>query len=209
MPTQLEGDLHDRLKKIMEMEKQGEIMVTKDLPKGTVEYKVQDGYFEGNGVFFNPKSNNRFSLSDKSKWPMYVADSPHTALKESFQGEGFIDRSDFENSYMAEIQLEKDVKVIDLKLLAQHLNYPIGDLMAPKCVYEITQALAKEMSDYAIGCEYLSRHTGASCTVFWSDKAEGDGSLSTISVTPLKEYEHKGKTAKQILKSECNIQVTG
>lgn len=209
MIIQFEGDLHDRIKKIMDLEDQGDIQVTKVIPEGTGYYKLQDEYHDGNGVFFNPNSNNRFSLSDKSKGPMYLADSPHTACSEFFQDEEFIDRSDFEVNCMAEITTKKPLKVFDETRLAPHLNLAVGDLMGTKAVYPFTQELAKELSQHADGLEYLSRHTGKPCVVLWSDKVDGDDIVSTESVTPLHQYKHQGKTAKQILKSECNLKIAG
>ena len=61
----------------------------------------------------------------------------------------------------------------------------------------------------ADGVEYLSRHTGKPCLAIWSDKEDGDGILSTASVTPLSQYEHRGRTARQILKADCNIRIAG
>ncbi|MFA1240838.1 RES family NAD+ phosphorylase [Serratia odorifera] len=209
MDLKYEGDLHDRLNDIMHLEDQGEIAVTKVIPAGTGYYKLQAEYHDGNGVYFNPKSNNRFSLSDQSKWPMYLADSPHTACSEFFQDEEFIDRSDFETNCMAEITTERPLKVFDLTLLSPHLGLAVGDLMAPKATYPLTQGLATEMAQHADGVEYLSRYTGKPCIALWSDKVDGDGILSTASVTPLSQYEHRGRTARQILKAVCNIRIAG
>lgn len=209
MTSEYEGDLHDRLMEIMELEDQGEIQVTKVIPEGSGYFKIQDQYHDGNGVYFNPHSDNRFSLSDKSKWPMYMADSPHTACSEFFQDEEFIDRSDFETNCMAEITTERPLKVFDLKRLAPHLGLPIGDLMAPKATYPLTQQLAMEMSQHADGVEYLSRHSGSPCLAIWSNQEGGDGLLSTASVTTLSQYEHQGKSARQILRTECNVRITG
>ncbi|MDJ0044591.1 RES domain-containing protein [Pantoea ananatis] len=209
MASEYEGDLHDRLNEIMDLEDQGEIQVTKVIPEGSVYFKIQDQYHDGNGVYFNPHSDNRFSLSDKSKWPMYMADSPHTAGSEFFQDEKFIDRADFETNCMAEITTEQPLKVFDLIRLSPHLRWPVGDLMAPKATYPLTQQLAKEMSQYADGVEYLSRHSGKPCLAIWSDMEDGDGLLSTSSVTALSEYEHQGKSARQILRTECNVRITG
>lgn len=209
MDITFEGDLHERLIEIINLEQAGKIQVRKDLAIGSTYFKLQPEYYNGNGIFFNPESENRFSLSDKSKWPMYLADSPHTALSESHQGESFIDRSDFETNCMAEISTVKSLRVFDATRLAPHLRLTVGDLMGPKAVYSFTQELAKELSKYADGLEYLSRHTGKTCVVLWSDVVDGGGILSTVSVTPLNQYEYQGKSAKQILKAECNIQVVG
>ncbi|RAT10780.1 MULTISPECIES: RES family NAD+ phosphorylase [Lonsdalea] len=207
MNLQLEGDPHDRVVVIMNQEEQGKLQVTKVTQPPPVLYKVQDGLYDGNGVFFNLRSLNRFSLSDQSKGTIYLGDSPYTALKESFQGEEFIEPGDLERYYMAEIEISHPLKVIDLKLLAQHLNVSVADLMGPSMIYPQTQILATAMSKHVDGCEYLSRHTGDPCLVLWSDKTDGGGMLSTKSVTPLSCYQYKGKTAKQILEEKCNIRI--
>ena len=81
--------------------------------------------------------------------------------------------------------------------------------MAPKTTNPLTQELAKEMAHHADGVEYLSRRTGKPCLAIWSDKEDGDGILLTASVTPLSQYEHRGRTARQILKADCNIRIAG
>lgn len=78
----------------MDLEKEGEIQLTKEV--GNTYYKMQDSYYDGNGVFFNQK-RNCFSLSDKSKGPQYLAESLYTACHEFYQEEEFIDRSVFRN----------------------------------------------------------------------------------------------------------------
>lgn len=209
MCLKYEGDLREKVNNLMDLEKEGEIQVTKVIEAGNTYYKMQDSYYDGNGVFFNQKSENRFSLSDKSKGPQYLAESPHTACHEFYQEEEFIDRSDFETNCMAEIKVERDLRVFDETMLAPHLKIAVGDLMGPKTAYPVTQRLATELSQHADGLEYLSRHTGKPCVVLWSDHENGDGILSTLTVTPLKDYSHNGKTGKNILKSQCNIQITG
>lgn len=94
---------------------------------------------------------------------------------------------------MAEITTERPLKVFDLTRLGPHLRQPVGDLMAPKATYPLTQELATEMAQHADGVEYLSRHTGKPCLALWSDKVDGDGILPTASVTPLSQYEHRGE----------------
>lgn len=209
MIIEYEGNLHDRLTKIMGLEDQGKLRVTKLIAAGAGYYKLQDQYYGGKGVFFNPNSENRFSLPDKSKWPMYLAESPHTACSEFYQNEEFIDRSDFTTNCMVEISVQKPLKVFDETRLAPHLRISVGDLMGPRSVYIFTQKLSKALADHADGLEYLSRHNGQPCVVLWSDKLDGGGILLTTSVTRLSKYEHQGKTARQILKSECNLRITG
>lgn len=209
MIIEYEDILHDRLKEIMGLEAQGELRVTKLISVGAGYYKLQDQHYGGNGVFFNPNSENRFSLFDKSKWPIYLAESPHTAFSEFYQDEEFIDYSDFTTNCMVEISVQKPLKVFDETRLAPHLRISVGDLMGPRSVYIFTQKLSKVLAEHADGLEYLSRHNGQPCVVLWSDKLDGGGILLTTSVTRLNQYEHQGKTARQILKSECNLRITG
>ncbi|WPS59303.1 RES family NAD+ phosphorylase (plasmid) [Aeromonas dhakensis] len=202
-----EGNLNEKIKDIVSLEGNGEIVVSKTIKVGSTFFKMQDKYYDGNGVFFNQTSENRFSLSDKSKGPQYLADSPHTACHELYQEEKFIDHSDFETNCMAVLKVERDLRVFDETRLAPHLGIAVGDLMGPKAAYPFTQELAKELSQHADGLEYLSRHTGKPCVVLWSDQIDGQGMLSTESVTPLKDFSHEGQTAKDILKSQCGIRI--
>jgi hypothetical protein len=209
MFIKFEGNLNEAVTGIVSLEEKGELMVRKTIEIDSSYFKMQDGFYSGNGVFFNQKSENRFSLSDKSKGPQYLADSPHTACHEFYQEEKFIDRSDFETDCMAVIKVERELRVFDETMLAPHLGIAIGDLMGPKTAYPFTQELAKVLSQHADGLEYLSRHTGKPCVVLWSNQEDGQGMLSTESVTPLKDYSHKGQTARNILKSKCGISITG
>lgn len=208
MSSLFEGNLNDKITEIVAAATTGEIQVISELEQDSVWYKLQAESFGNNGVFFNPESNNRFSLSDGSKSPMYMADSPHTACNEFYQEEKFIDRDDFNNNCMAEIRIEQPLRVFDEKKLAPHLGVAVGDLMGPKAAYDFTQELAKELSHHADGLVYLSRHTGDPCLVLWSDSVDGNGLVSTVSVTRLCDYSHEGTSAKEILKSQLGIRVT-
>ncbi|WLV39293.1 RES family NAD+ phosphorylase [Morganella morganii] len=192
----------------MAAETAGDISVTTALQPGMIYYKLQAERFGDNGVFFNPAGNNRFSLPDHSKFPMYMADSPHTACHEFYQEEKFIAQDDFRRNCMAEIRIMRAVRVFDEKKLAPHLGVAVGDLMGPKSRYCYTQALAKSLSFCADGLIYLSRYTGDPCLVLWSDSTDGNGMVTTDSVTPLCRYRHNGMTAKQILKAQLNIRLT-
>ncbi|MDX6917791.1 RES domain-containing protein [Pectobacterium carotovorum] len=207
MGTLFGGNLHEKIKSLVAAEDASELQVTEVIEQDTVYYKLQAESFGGNGVYFNPDSNNRFSLSDNSKSPMYMANSPHTSCHEFYQEEKFIDQSDFTTNCMAEIRVERPLRVFDERLLAPLLGVAVGDLMGPKTVYADTQQLAKELSQHADGLTYLSRHTGFPCVVLWSEDVTGAGMVSTDSVTPLSEYTHNGKTGKEILKSQLGILV--
>ncbi|EOV8839295.1 RES family NAD+ phosphorylase [Cronobacter dublinensis] len=208
MTTYTVEELHDQLKTIIANEENGDCKVRYDLPSVPF-FKVQPGFFSGNGVHFNFNSNNRFSLKDKSKGVLYLALTPQTALKESFQEEVTIDLQDLKIYCMAELQATRNLKIFDVRALALLLKIPVGDLMGPKePVYPHTQQLAQLLAQYADGMLYLSRHTGKECIVLWSDSVNGGGCLDTKSVISLNEYSHNGKSAKQILKSELNIGVT-
>ncbi|EGT4277847.1 RES domain-containing protein [Cronobacter sakazakii] len=200
-------DLHEQIKAVIACEEKGDCKVRIDLPHSPF-YKMQDGFYGGNGVYFNNKSCTRFSLKNKSKGVMYLALTPHTALKEFFQDEEVIARQDFEQNCMAELTATRSLTVFDVSALALQLKIPVGDLMGPKePVYPFTQLLAQVLSPYADGMIYLSRHTGKECIVLWSDSVDGGGCLDTTSVTSLSKYSHNGKSAKQILKSELAILV--
>ncbi|QXX85217.1 RES family NAD+ phosphorylase (plasmid) [Providencia sp. R33] len=207
MSIKYEGNLNEKINELVSAEGRGELQVRKAIAENCEYFKVQAESYGGNGVHFNKTSTNRFSLSDHAKGVMYIADSPHTALNEFYQEDKFIDQSDFTNNCIAEIQIARPIVVFEETALAPHIGVPVGDLMGPKTVYNVTQQLAKELSKHADGLEYLSRHTGNKCVVLWSVQEDGNGMVTSKSVTPLKEYSHKGKTAKEILKSQLNIKV--
>lgn len=207
--TLFTGDLHNVVAQIFASAENTYCQFVKEMVVDTDFYKVQDQYHGGNGINFNFKAENRFSLASKSKGVMYLATTPHTGLKEYYQDYEFIDtEEDLELNCMAEIQAARTIKIIDLADLALLLKTALGDLMGPKAVYADTQLLAEVLSNYADGMEYLSRYTGKPCIALWSDAADGNGMLKNISVTPLTEYSHNGISAKQILKSKLNYNVT-
>ncbi|EGT0669068.1 RES family NAD+ phosphorylase (plasmid) [Citrobacter freundii] len=207
--TLFKEDLHNVVAQIFARVDNTYCQIVKEMAVDTVFYKVQDQYHGGNGINFNLKANNRFSLISKSKGVMYLATTPHTGLKEYYQEYEFIDiEEDLELNCMAEIQAARTIKIIDLAVLAPLLKVALGDLMGPKAVYEDTQLLAEVLSNYADGMEYLSRHTGKPCIALWSDAVDGNGMLENLSVKPLSEYSYNGMSAELILKYQLNYKIT-
>lgn len=191
---------------LMSAQLNNKLIVMKLILPGTVYYKLQAQEYGGKGVYYNPDSNTRFSLSDRSKGVQYLAESPHTACQEFYQQEKFIGYNDYITNCMAEIRVMRHVCVFDETLLAPHLGIAVGDLMAPKkTAYAYTQRLATALASYADGLEYLPRYTGKPCVVLWSNCVEGNGTLSTDSVIPLCHYKQNGRTAKEILKYQLGI----
>jgi len=202
-------DLHNVVAQIFASAENTYCQIVKEMAADTDFYKVQDQYHGGNGINFNFKASNRFSLISKSKGVMYLATTAHTGLKEFYQEYDFIDaEDDLGINCMAEIQAARTINIVDLAALAPLLKTAIGDLMGPKTVYADTQLLAEVLSNYADGMEYLSRHTGKPCIALWSDAADGNGMLKNLSVTPLTEFSLNGQSAEQILKSQLNYLVT-
>lgn len=202
-------DLHNVVSPIFASAENTYCQIVKDMVVDTDFYKVQDQYHGGNGINFNFKAANRFSLASKSKGVMYLATTPHTGLKEFYQEYKFIDtEDDLSINCMAVIQAARTIKIVDLAALAPLLKTALGDLMGPQTVYADTQKLADVLSKYADGMEYLSRHTGKPCIALWSDAVDGNGMLKNHSVTPLTEYTHNGMSAQQILKSQLNYKIT-
>lgn len=202
-------DLHNVVSQIFASAENTYCQIVKDMAADTDFYKVQDQYHGGNGINFNFKAANRFSLTSKSKGVMYLATTPHTGLKEFYQEYEFIDtEDDLCINCMAVIQAARTIKIVDLAALAPLLKTALGDLMGPQTVYADTQKLADVLSKYADGMEYLSRHTGKPCIALWSDAVDGNGMLKNHSVTPLIEYTHNGMSAQQMLKSQLNYKIT-
>ncbi|MCF9047373.1 RES family NAD+ phosphorylase [Acinetobacter nectaris] len=213
MLTKLEDVLKSKtLDKVLAGEEQGLLVLTKIIKSGTVYFKVQDDFHEGNGIYFSSEAESRFSVFDKSKGTMYLAESPHTGLHEYFQDAkdeegGFLDSSDLESSCMAEIEIKKDLRVLNVSQISPHINVPVAELMVDKTIYSQTQKLAEKLSKKFDGMEYVSRQNGERCLVLWSDN-QGNGILSNKSVTHLVEYEHESVSAREMLQKKCGIQIT-
>ncbi|GEM_PF-5202781 len=201
-------DLRETIDRLICAQRKHKLIIMKIVVPGAIYYKLQAQEYGGNGVYYNPDSNTRFSLSDCSRGVQYLAASPHTACQEFYQQEKFIGYNDYITNCMAEIRVMRPLRVFDETLLAPHLGIAVGDLMAPKrAAYAYTQRLATALASHADGLEYLSRYTGQPCIVLWSDRVEGNGALSTDSVIPLYQYKHNGRTAKQILKYQLGIRI--
>jgi len=213
MFTKLEDALkNDKLDQILALEKQGQLKLTKVIKAGTLYFKVQDDFHEGNGIYFSSEAESRFSLFDKSKGTMYLAESPHTGLHEYFQDAkdddgGFLDSSDLESNCMAEIEIKKDLRILNISQFAPHIDVPVGELMVNKTIYSLTQQLAQKLSKHFDGMEYLSRQNGERCVVLWSDN-QGEDILLNKSVTRLVDYKHESVSARDMLKQQCGIQIT-
>jgi hypothetical protein len=213
MFTKLEDALkNDKLDQILALEKQGKLKLTKVIKAGTLYFKVQDDFYEGNGIYFSSEAESRFSLFDRSKGTMYLAELPHTGLHEYFQDAkdddgSFLDHSDLEINCMAEIEIKKDLRILNISQFAPHIDVPVGELMVNKTIYSLTQQLAQKLSKHFDGMEYLSRQNGERCLVLWSDN-QGEDILLNKSVTRLVDYKHKSVSARDMLKQQCGIQIT-
>lgn len=213
MFTKLEDALkNDTVDKIVALEKQGQLKLTKVIKAGTLYFKVQDDFYGGNGIYFSSEAESRFSLFDKSKGTMYLAELPHTGLHESFQDAkdddgSFLDHSDLESNCMAEIEIKKDLRILNISQFAPHIDVPVGELMVNKTIYSLTQKLAQKLSKHFDGMEYLSRQNGERCLVLWSDN-QGEEILLNKSVTRLVDYKYESVSARDMLKQQCGIQIT-
>ena len=213
MLTKLEDVLKsNKLDKVLADEEQGLLQLTKVIKAGTLYFKVQDDFHEGNGVYVSSEDESRFSVFDKSKGTMYLAESPHTGLHEYFQDAkdedgSFLDSSDLKSGCMAEIEIKKDFRVLNISKFSPHIDVPVAELMVDKTIYSQTQQLAEKLSKKFDGMEYLSRQNGERCLVLWSDN-QGKEILSNKSVTHLVDYEHESVSARAMLQQQCGIQIT-
>ena len=152
MLTKLEDVLKsNKLDKVLADEEQGLLQLTKVIKAGTLYFKVQDDFHEGNGVYFSSEDESRFSVFDKSKGTMYLAESPHTGLHEYFQDAkdedgSFLDSSDLKSGCMAEIEIKKDFRVLNISKFFPHIDVPVAELMVDKTIYSQTQQLAEKLS---------------------------------------------------------------
>ncbi len=209
MPLELGGDFEPRINQILQKIKIGQISIVKIYRASTDYFRLQDNFYGGNGVFFNkdPKKESRYAIPDRSKGAFYVTAMPLTACAEMYKGENFIDLEDYNKNCMAIVTAVRDLSVIDLTALAPLLHVPLGELMGGD--YRNTQALAAILSKHADGLEYLSCMTGQRCTVFWCGDTSGEGVIATKSVKRLSDFQFNGLSARDMLRDQLDIRITG
>ncbi|WP_213993488.1 RES domain-containing protein [Sodalis sp. dw_96] len=183
--------------------------IVKTYSASTDYYRLQDNFYGGNGVFFNkdPKRESRYAIPDRRKGAFYVTAMPITACAEMYKGENFIDLEDYNKNCMAIVTAVRELSIIDLTALAPLLHVSLGELMGDN--YRNTQALAAVLSKHVDGLEYLSRMTGQCCTVFWCEDISGEGLVATKSVTRLSDFQHDGVSARNMLRDQLDIRITG
>ena len=175
------------------------------LPKSQ-SYRLQEGKHGGSGVFFNPEGENtRYGLTDGKKGSLYVANAPRTSMKEVFQKLPAIKVSDLDNYYMATLETEKNLKVVDVTRLAPKMHVTANELTGDN--YKITQKLADKLSSHSDGLMYVSKVTLETCLVLWHDDPSGKGLIRTKEFAALSEFEFDGKTAEDILVEDLDIPV--
>jgi len=175
------------------------------LPKSQ-SYRLQEGKHGGSGVFFNPKGENtRYGLTDGKKGSLYTANSPRTSMKEVFQKLPAIKVDDLDNYYMATLETEINLKVVDITRLAPKMHVTVNELTGGD--YKITQKLADKLSSHSDGLIYVSNVTFETCTVLWHNEPSGKGVIRTKEFTALSGFEFDGKMAEDILVEDLDIPV--
>lgn len=203
------GNIEYRMDQIIQKIKVAGSKIVKTYPASTDYFRLQDNFYDGNGVFFNkdPKRESRYAIPDRSKGTFYVTAVPVTACAEMYKGERFIDLEDFTKNCMAIVTAVRDLSIIDLTALAPLLHVPLGELMGGN--YRNTQMLAAILSKHVDGLEYLSCMTGQCCTVFWCEDSSGAGLITTKSVKRLSDFQHEGVSARDMLRDHLDIRITG
>jgi hypothetical protein len=190
-----------------------EVMSTADI-KGSqitykeksISYRLQEGEHGGSGVFFNPEGgSSRYGLTSGKKGSLYLSDYPSTCMKEVFQNLVAINASDLDKYYMATLETEKELKIVDITELAPKVSMTANELTGGD--YTTTQLLAEKLSPHSDGLQYLSNVTLKPCIVLWHGEKSGEGVIGTKEFIVLSKFEHNGELAEDILVNDLNILV--
>ncbi|PQQ40598.1 RES domain-containing protein [Photorhabdus luminescens] len=173
---------------------------------GTIFYRLQEGEHGGNGVFFNRDGEHtRYGLTNGTVGNLYLANSPRTSMKEVFQRLPAITDRELDGYHMATLVTEKELRIVDITRLAPKMHITAHQLTGTD--YRITQQLAAKLSPHADGLAYMSNVTLEPCIVLWHDDPSGKGMIRTEELKVLREFEHEGEIAEDILVNDLDIPV--
>ena len=209
MSNQYEGHQHDKLSQKVENLSNNMIDSAVDIiAAGTIFYRVQDAYHDGNGVYFNSNGEGtRYGISDEGKGTIYVSEDPVTCLAEVLKGTEYISERDLQTYHMATLVAEKELKVVDLGKLLPKMRTTVHDMTSDD--YKITQALASKLASRSDGVSYVSNRTSTPCLALWDKAPSGDNSIKTSEVKSLAKLSYQGRDAETLLYDDLGIGVLG
>ncbi|XBS70245.1 RES family NAD+ phosphorylase [Acerihabitans sp. KWT182] len=174
---------------------------------GTKAFRLQQGEYGGSNVFFNRDGQDyRYSLIDGVNGSMYLAYTPKTAMKEVFKNKKGLRESDLNDHFMGVVDIEKDVKVLQITALSSKSDVTTHDVTTP--TRAVTHLLAQKVHSAGFdGMEFTSNVTGEPCLVLWHNDPAGAGIATTGAQTPLSKFTYRGQEAAVILVYELGIPV--
>ena len=180
---------------------------TVTLPTESVLYRVQDGNYSGNCVYFNTDGlNTRFGLNDGKTGTMYVAKEAPTALKEVFKGMS-IKESDLKNYYNGTVVTTKELNILDVNQLVRKTGITMHDVTtSSRCD---TQSLAKKVRAAGFdGILFQSNVTSDACIALWHTPGNSAGIARTGTLSQLSSFrDGNGQSAASILINDLGISV--
>lgn len=151
-----------------------------------------------------PEELGRYNDPQEEIGIWYGAQNPCAALAETFgrlrprasKGAGiFINVTDLGSRTMCVVEMDRDLKLLDLKLCLSKLARTIDEVSGAD--YTLTQEIVRVVSRLPgnpfDGIAYESRHhpDGSSCYALWSKPGEAT-TVRTVEVTKLSDFEYQG-----------------
>lgn len=142
---------NDVAKQVVEtLEKYPELV--RQIPKGTVLYRIQPSKYDANPVNYRPDSDTRYADPDQQVGVYYLGFSKEVAVAESFQsGQGVDDQavphSKLEQSSLHQVKVARNLNVVDVAALANRATHQkLRDVVQAKGQGREGYALTRQIS---------------------------------------------------------------
>lgn len=136
--------------------------VIRIVPVGTAFYRAQDSEHDDEPRFYNRKSNSRYGSPDLPVGLLYVGFSDTVAVAEVFQPPGDdapVEYAKLEQCSMHQLVAVRDLKLIDLPMLANLMGLKLRDVVQAKGQgsegYKPTRALSKACMECGVDVDGL------------------------------------------------------
>lgn len=190
----------------------------RQIPKGTILYRIQPSKYDANPVNYRPDSDTRYADPDQQVGVFYLGFSKEVAVAESFQsGQGVDDQSvphsKLQQSSLHWVKAARDLYVVDVAALANRAtHHKLRDVVQAKGQGREGYALTQEISQ---ACMHMGKkidgllYPSAVYTVTGSMDgcnlvlfAERDIQVEPIDYKPVLEVElSNGETSAEFLDS--------
>lgn len=178
--------------------------------QGSKAYRAQDAGHE-NAEYYGcpkkPEALGRYNDPKKIIGIWYGAEHPSGALAETFgrlrprnaNAKGtniFLNITDLESRDMCVVEMNRDLKLLDLKLCLSKLARTVDEVSGPDyaLTQEIVGAVARLPGNPFDGIAYESRHhpDGHNCYALWT-RPDETTNVKTVEMTKLSEFEYSGE----------------